>query len=98
MTIDVERRGLIEAGCARDELIRPGTRGKRPDGLGQAAEPSLVAAVHARSDGIPYYAEELVARAADAAVAGAKPLEHNGYKVPLVHGLIEEVLGGIPAA
>ncbi len=40
----------------------------------------------------------LIARAADAAIAGAKPLEHNGYKVPLVHGLIEEVLGGIPAA
>jgi xanthine dehydrogenase YagS FAD-binding subunit len=40
----------------------------------------------------------LVARAADAAIAGAKPLEHNGYKVPLVHGLVEEVLGGIPAA
>jgi xanthine dehydrogenase YagS FAD-binding subunit len=41
---------------------------------------------------------KLIARAADAAIAGAKPLEHNGYKVPLVHGLIEEVLGGIPAA
>ena len=37
---------------------------------------------------------KLVAKAADAAVAGAKPLEHNGYKVPLVRGLIEEVLGG----
>mgnify|MGYP003398204193 CR=1 FL=1 len=40
----------------------------------------------------------MIARAADAAVVGANPLEHNGYKVPLVHGLIEEVLGGIPAA
>jgi len=37
----------------------------------------------------------LVTRAADAAIAGAKPLEHNGYKVPLVHGLVEEVLGGL---
>jgi xanthine dehydrogenase YagS FAD-binding subunit len=41
---------------------------------------------------------KLIARAAAAAVAGAKPLEHNGYKVPLVHGLVEEVLGGISAA
>ena len=41
---------------------------------------------------------KLIARAADAAIAGAKPLEQNGYKVPLVRGLVEEVLGGIPAA
>ena len=41
---------------------------------------------------------KLITRAAAAAVAGAKPLEHNAYKVPLVHGLVEEVLGGIPAA
>ena len=41
---------------------------------------------------------KLITRAADAAIAGAKPLEHNGYKVPLVRGLVEEVLGGIPPA
>jgi xanthine dehydrogenase YagS FAD-binding subunit len=41
---------------------------------------------------------KLITRAAAAAVAGAKPLEHNAYKVPLVQGLVEEVLGGIPAA
>jgi xanthine dehydrogenase YagS FAD-binding subunit len=41
---------------------------------------------------------KLVARAADAAVAGAKPLAHNGYKVPLVRGVIEEVLGGLSVA
>ncbi len=34
----------------------------------------------------------LIAKAADAAVAGAKPLEHNDYKVSLVRGLIEEAL------
>jgi xanthine dehydrogenase YagS FAD-binding subunit len=34
-----------------------------------------------------------IARAAEAAVAGAQPLEHNGYKVPLLRGLVEEVLG-----
>jgi xanthine dehydrogenase YagS FAD-binding subunit len=36
-----------------------------------------------------------VARAAEAAVAGAEPLEHNGYKVPLLRGLVEEVLTGL---
>jgi xanthine dehydrogenase YagS FAD-binding subunit len=41
---------------------------------------------------------KLIARAAAAAVAGAAPLAHNGYKVPLVGGLVEEVLGGIPPA
>jgi xanthine dehydrogenase YagS FAD-binding subunit len=38
---------------------------------------------------------KLIARAADAAIVGAKPLEQNGYKLPLVHGLIEEALGGV---
>jgi xanthine dehydrogenase YagS FAD-binding subunit len=35
---------------------------------------------------------KLVAKAADAAVVGAKPLEHNEYKLALVRGLIEEAL------
>ena len=34
-------------------------------------------------------------RAAEAAVAGAQPLEHNGYKVALVRGVVEEALGAI---
>ena len=34
-----------------------------------------------------------IARAAEAAVAGAQPLEHNGYKVALVRGVVEEGLG-----
>lgn len=33
-----------------------------------------------------------ISRAADAAVAGAEPLAQNAYKVPLVRGLVEEVL------
>ncbi|MFO7693853.1 MAG: xanthine dehydrogenase family protein subunit M [Vicinamibacterales bacterium] len=41
---------------------------------------------------------KVIARAAAAAVTGAAPLAHNGYKVPLVRGLVEEVLGGIPPA
>lgn len=35
---------------------------------------------------------ETVAEAADAAVRNAEPLAHNGYKVPLFRGLIEEAL------
>jgi len=41
---------------------------------------------------------KLVARAAAAAVVGAKPLEQNEYKVPLVRGLIEEALGAASKA
>jgi len=33
-----------------------------------------------------------VARACEAAVLGAQPLEHNGYKVPLLKGLVAEQL------
>jgi xanthine dehydrogenase YagS FAD-binding subunit len=35
---------------------------------------------------------ESIARAAAASVEGAQPLEHNGYKVALVRGLVEETL------
>ena len=38
-----------------------------------------------------------IGRAADAAVLGAEPMQHNGYKVPLVRGLVEEVLASILA-
>jgi xanthine dehydrogenase YagS FAD-binding subunit len=33
-----------------------------------------------------------VAKAAAAAVNGAEPLEHNGYKVPLIRGIVEDAL------
>ena len=36
-----------------------------------------------------------LARAADAAVAGAEPLEKNGYKIALLRGAVEEALGKI---
>jgi xanthine dehydrogenase YagS FAD-binding subunit len=36
---------------------------------------------------------KLIAKAADLAVAGAKPLDQNAYKVPLVRGIVEEALG-----
>ena len=35
---------------------------------------------------------EVVASAAEAAVQGAEPLEQNGYKVPMVKGVITESL------
>ncbi|MBC8073317.1 MAG: FAD binding domain-containing protein, partial [Deltaproteobacteria bacterium] len=35
---------------------------------------------------------ELFAKAADAALATAKPLEHNGYKIPLTKGVLREAL------
>jgi xanthine dehydrogenase YagS FAD-binding subunit len=35
---------------------------------------------------------ELFAKAADAALAGAKALEHNAYKIPLCKGLLREAL------
>jgi xanthine dehydrogenase YagS FAD-binding subunit len=37
---------------------------------------------------------KLIAKAADAAIVGAKPLEQNAYKVPMVRGIVEETLGG----
>ena len=40
---------------------------------------------------------ETIARVAEAAVAGAQPLEHNRYKVQLVRGLMEETLRGLEA-
>ncbi len=33
-----------------------------------------------------------IAKAADAAVAGAEPLSDNAYKVPLLRGVVEEAL------
>ncbi len=38
---------------------------------------------------------ELFARAAQAALSKAKPLEHNGYKIPLVEGLLRQALHSI---
>ncbi len=36
--------------------------------------------------------EELFARVADVALAGAEPLEHNGYKVPLAKAIVRRAL------
>jgi xanthine dehydrogenase YagS FAD-binding subunit len=37
-------------------------------------------------------APEVIAEAAEAATAGARPLEHNGYKVDLVRGVVRQAL------
>ncbi|HWV24730.1 MAG TPA: xanthine dehydrogenase family protein subunit M [Thermomicrobiales bacterium] len=36
--------------------------------------------------------EATISRAVDAAVVGAKPLSHNGYKVPLIEALVRDAL------
>jgi xanthine dehydrogenase YagS FAD-binding subunit len=38
---------------------------------------------------------KVIARAAEAAVAGAQPMDHNGYKVAMVRGVVEEALSAI---
>jgi len=32
------------------------------------------------------------------AVAGAEPLKHNGYKVPLMKNLVKRAIGGVEEA
>ena len=39
--------------------------------------------------------QELAARAADAAMVTAQPLSGNGYKVPLVKGVIERTISDL---
>jgi xanthine dehydrogenase YagS FAD-binding subunit len=39
--------------------------------------------------------EELFARAAEAALAGARPLAHNGYKLPLAQALVRRALAAL---
>lgn len=39
-----------------------------------------------------------ITKAGEAAIAGAKPLEHNAYKVHMVRGVVEEVLGNVAAS
>ncbi len=38
-----------------------------------------------------------IAKAGEAAIIGAKPLEHNAYKLQMVRGVVEEVLGMVAA-
>ena len=38
---------------------------------------------------------KVIARAAEAAVAGAQPMDHNEYKVAMVRGVVEDALSGL---
>jgi xanthine dehydrogenase YagS FAD-binding subunit len=38
---------------------------------------------------------ETILQAAEAAVKGAEPMEKNGYKIPLLKGIVEEELAAI---
>jgi xanthine dehydrogenase YagS FAD-binding subunit len=58
---------------------------------GVAPKPWRAAGAEDALSGGPLDAEN-IARAAAASVEGAQPLEHNGYKVALVRGLMEETL------
>ncbi len=39
--------------------------------------------------------EEVIARAAEAALEDAQPLTHNGYKIPLATALVRRALGSL---
>jgi xanthine dehydrogenase YagS FAD-binding subunit len=39
--------------------------------------------------------KETIVRATDAAVKGAEPMEKNGYKIPLLKGVVEEELAAV---
>ena len=56
---------------------------RRSRGASEAAEKALTGKA---------LTPEVVAQAAEAAVAGAEPLEQNAYKVPVVKGTVTEAL------
>ena len=58
---------------------------------GVAAHPMRLHAVESEVTGKPQ-TEETAARAGEMAVAGAQPLAHNGYKIPLMRNLVKRAL------
>ena len=64
---------------------------------GVAAVPRRADQAGAALKGRPLTAE-VAAEAADAAVSGARPLSHNGYKVPLVKALVRSALDRLAGA
>jgi len=40
--------------------------------------------------------EQTAELAAQLAVQGARPLQHNGYKVPLLRNLVKRAIRGVP--
>src|ERR1700675_1592101 len=61
---------------------------------GVAAHPGRLTAVEAAIQGKPRN-EETAELAAQLAVRGAKPLQHNGYKVPLMRNLVKRAIRGV---
>jgi xanthine dehydrogenase YagS FAD-binding subunit len=61
---------------------------------GVAAHPVRLTAVEAAVAGKPRN-EETAELAAELAVRGAKPLQHNGYKVPLMRNLVKRAIRGV---
>jgi xanthine dehydrogenase YagS FAD-binding subunit len=61
---------------------------------GVAAHPVRLTAVEAAVVGKPRN-EETAEMAAQLAVRGAKPLQHNGYKVPLMRNLVKRAIRGV---
>src|SRR6202790_1672630 len=63
---------------------------------GVAAHPVRLAAVEVAVAGKPRN-EDTAEMAAQVAVRGARPLQHNGYKVPLVRNLVKRSIRGVSA-
>jgi xanthine dehydrogenase YagS FAD-binding subunit len=61
---------------------------------GVAAHPVRLAAVEAAVAGKPRN-EETAEMAGRMAIEGAQPLQHNGYKVPLVKNLVKRAIRGV---
>jgi xanthine dehydrogenase YagS FAD-binding subunit len=62
---------------------------------GVAAHPVRLTAVEAAVQGKPRN-EETAELAGQLAVQGARPLQHNGYKVPLMRNLVKRAIRGVP--
>ena len=59
-----------------------------------AARPRRLVAVEAAVAGQPLN-EATAERAGQLAVDGARPLQHNGYKVPLMRNLVKRAIRGV---
>ena len=62
---------------------------------GVAAHPVRLSTVEAAVAGKPRN-EQTAEMAGQLAVRGAKPLQHNGYKVPLMRNLVKRAIRGVP--
>ena len=61
---------------------------------GVAPIPWIVEAANQLLSGKPV-TDDTVSAVADAAVADAEPLEHNGYKVPLTRALVKRAINSL---